>query len=90
MWKVKAWSRKQQKEKQARQSGENSQFDQLGRSDRFAIPSDNMGRQWSGFSGRSLLSITTYLFVYNFSYVVIMSFHDSVLIADFSIVLESG
>ena len=27
MWKVKAWSRKQQKEKQARQSGENSQFD---------------------------------------------------------------
>ena len=25
MWKVKAWSKKQQKEKQARQSGENSQ-----------------------------------------------------------------
>ena len=28
----------------------------VGRSDRFAVTSDNMGRQGSGFSGRSLLS----------------------------------
>ena len=28
----------------------------VGRSDQFAAPSDNMGRQGSGFSGRSLLS----------------------------------
>ena len=32
----------------------------------------------------------TYLFVYNCSHVVIMSVHDSVLIADFVVVFETG
>ena len=64
-------------------------LDLVGRSDRFAVPSDNMGRQ-----GPSLVAIVyyhaTYLFVYNFSHVVIMSDHDSVLITDFFVVFESG
>ena len=32
----------------------------------------------------------TYLFVYNFSYVVILLVHDSVQIADFVVVFKSG
>ena len=54
----------------------------------FAAPSDNMGRK-----GPGLVAVVyyhaTYLFVYNFCN-VIMLVHDSVLIADFLVVLESG
>ena len=61
----------------------------VGRSDRFVAPSDNMGRQ-----GLGLVAVVyyhaTYLFLYNFSNVAIMSVHNFVLIADFLVVLESG
>ena len=50
-----------------------------GSSDRFVTPSDNICRQ-----GPSLVYYhATYLFVYKFSYVVIMSIHDSALITYF-------
>ena len=47
-----------------------------------------------GDRGPSLMAVgyyhATYLFVYKFSYVVIMLVHDSVLIADFLVVFKSG
>ena len=59
----------------------------VGRSNRFAAPSDNMGDRGPGLVA-VVYCHATYLFVYNFSHVVIMSVHDSVLIADFLVVLE--
>ena len=61
----------------------------VGRSDRFAAPPDNTGRQGSGFKGRSLLSRNIPVRLKN-PHVVIMSVHDTMLIADFLVVLESG
>ena len=47
-----------------------------------------------GYRVPSLVAVVyyheTYLFVYNFSYVVIMSVHVSVQIADFLVVFKSG
>ena len=59
----------------------------VGRTDRFAAPSHNMGDR-----SPSVVAIVyyhaIYLFIYNFSYVVIMSVHDSALITDCLVVFN--
>ena len=62
---------------------------ELGKTDGFSTPSDNLGRQGSEFSGRSLLPRNRPVLV-SFLYAIIMSANDSALITDLLAMFKRG